>query len=288
MTYDPAFIEHGVVPEPHHLHRRRQGHPGVPRLPDRAARGEVRLPRDGVPPDLRRAPDPAQHDAWKHDITHHTMPHENIKKFMDGFRYDAHPMGILLSTVAALSTFYPDAKDIFDQRSRRIQTIRLIAKMPTIAAFAYRHVTGLPFVYPDNDLELHRQLPEHDVQDDGAEVQAEPRARARARRALHPARRSRAELLHQRDARRSAARTSIPYSALAGAAAALYGPLHGGANEAVLRMLQRDRLVDNVPEFIKQVKAGEAAPDGLRPPRLQELRPAREDHQAASPTRCSR
>ena len=132
----------------------------------------------------------------------HTMVHENVKKFMDGFRYDAHPMGMLVGTVGALSTFYPDAKNIYDLESRRMQTRRLIGKMPTIAAFAYRHSRGLPYVYPDNELTYTGNFLNDALQDDRAAVQAEPGARARARRALHPARRPRAELLDQRHARR--------------------------------------------------------------------------------------
>ncbi len=145
-------------------------------------------------------PSAAQQAHFNDQITMHTMLHENVKKFMEGFRYDAHPMGIFLSTVGALSTFYPDAKRINDAESRQLQTRRLIAKMPTIAAYAFRHIVGRPYIYPDNDLSLHRQLPEHAVQDAGREVPPEHGARARARRPVHPARRSRAELQHQRDA----------------------------------------------------------------------------------------
>ena len=146
-------------------------------------------------------PTQSQLDAWTQEITLHTMLHENVKKFMEGFQYDAHPMGILLSTLGCLSTIYPDAKRISLEDSRRLQIRRLIAKVPTIAAWAYRHSIGRPYVYPDNDLSFTGQLPEHAVQDDRAQVQREPHARARARRAVHPARRPRAELQHERDAR---------------------------------------------------------------------------------------
>ena len=176
---------------------------------------------------------------------------------MQGFRYDAHPMGMLVGSVGALSTFYPDAKD--DPRRRHAATsrsIRLIAKMPTLAAFAFRHAMGQPYVYPDNDLELRRQLPLDDVQDDRAEVRAGSPARARARHPLHPPRRPRAELLHERGPRRSARSQVDPYSAVAAGVAALYGPLHGGANEAVLRMLRRIGSRTNIPDFIEGVKAG--------------------------------
>ena len=141
-------------------------------------------------------------EKWTHDITIHTFVHENIKEFLQGFRHDAHPMGMLLSAVGALSTFYPQAKDINDENERYWAAIRLIAKMPTLAAFAYRHSLGLPYNYPVNDLSYPGQLPLDDVQDDGAELRARPAARARARRALDPARRPRAELLHGCGARR--------------------------------------------------------------------------------------
>ena len=129
------------------------------------------------------------------------MVHENIKKFMEGFRYDAHPMGMLLGTVGALSTFYPDAKDIMNLESRRLQTRRLIGKMPTLAACAYRHTRGLPYVYPDNELSYTGNFLSMLFKMTELQVQAQPDARARARHAVHPARRSRAELLGQRDAR---------------------------------------------------------------------------------------
>ena len=180
-------------------------------------------------------PTAAQQQAWTREITLHTMLHENVKKFMEGFRYDAHPMGIFLSTVGALSTFYPDAKKIFDKESRLRQTHRLIAKVPSIAAYAYRHSIGRPYIYPGQRSELHRQLPEHAVQDDRAEVPAQPGAGARARRAVHPARRSRAELQHERDAQhRQLARRSV-----LGA-----GRRRGGALRSAARRRQRSRAAD--------------------------------------------
>ena len=146
-------------------------------------------------------PDRAHYERWENNIKIHTMVHENIKKFMEGFRYDAHPMGMLLGTVGALSTFYPDANEIHDLESRRLQTRRLIGKMPTLAAFAYRHTRGPALRLSRQRAQLHRQLALDAVPDDRAQVQAQSGAGARARRAVHPARRSRAELLRQCDAR---------------------------------------------------------------------------------------
>ena len=186
----------------------------------------------------------------------HTMVHENIKKFMEGFTYDAHPMGMLIGTVGALSTFYPDAKQIFDAESRRMQIRRLIAKMPTIAAFAYRHSIGLPYVYPDNDLSYTGNF--LNMLFKMTELKYKPNPVLE--RALDVLFILHAD--HEQNCSTSAMRAigsshADPYSALAGAAAALYGPLHGGANEAVLRMLKEIGSVEHVPAFIKQVKAGE-------------------------------
>ena len=147
-------------------------------------------------------PTQEQLDEWIFEITHHTFVHENIKKFVEGFRYDAHPMGMLLATVGALSTFYPDAKNIDDEIERHMAAVRLIAKVPTLAAFAYRHNLGLPVRLSGQRPVLPRQLPLDDVQDDRGQVRARPAARARPRRALDPARRPRAELLDERGARR--------------------------------------------------------------------------------------
>ena len=147
-------------------------------------------------------PTQPQLDEWTHQITIHTFVHENVKEFMQGFRYDAHPMGMLLASVGALSTFYPEASQIHDHDIRYIQVIRLLAKMPTLAAFAFRHNQGKPYVYPDNELSYRGQLPLDDLQDDRDPLRARSAARARARRPVHPPRRPRAELLDERGARR--------------------------------------------------------------------------------------
>src|SRR5215203_3141983 len=201
-------------------------------------------------------PTEAQHEEWTHEINNHTMLHENLKKFLEGFRYDAHPMGMFLSAVGALSTFYPDAKDIFDEGSRRLQTIRMIAKVPSIAAYAFRHTIGRPYVLPDNELSYSGNFLNMLFK------MTEPRYKP------HPVLERALDVLfilhadHEQNCSTSAMRNIgsshvDPYSALAGAAAALYGPLHGGANEAVLRMLTEIGSKDNIPGFIKRVKAGE-------------------------------
>jgi citrate synthase len=195
-------------------------------------------------------------DQWAHDITYHTYVHENIKKFMEGFQYDAHPMGMLVGTVAALSTFYSDAKLVDDPESQEKQTQRLIAKMPTIAAFAYRHSLGLPYVYPDNDLSYTGNFLSMLWKVAESKYKPEP-VLERAVDLLF--------ILHadheqncSTNAMRSVGSSRVdPFSATAAAAAALYGPLHGGANEAVLRMLTEIGDKKNVPEFVKRVKAGE-------------------------------
>jgi len=202
-------------------------------------------------------PTASQIQAWTREITLHTMLHENVKKFMEGFRYDAHPMGIFLSTVGALSTFYPDAKHIFDKASRIRQTHRLIAKVPSIAAYAYRHIMGRPYIYPDNDLSFTGNF--LSMLFNMMEVKYQPNpVLARALDVLFILHAD-----HEQNCSTSAMRNIgsshvDPYSALAGAAAALYGPLHGGANEAVLRMLNEIGSVSKVPDFIKKVKSGEA------------------------------
>jgi citrate synthase len=202
-------------------------------------------------------PTPSQQQAWIREITLHTMLHENVKKFMEGFRYDAHPMGILLSTVGALSTFYPDARNILDKESRLRQTHRLIAKVPSIAAYAYRHIVGRPYVYPDNDLSFTGNFLNMLFKMMEVKYQPNP-VLSRALDVLFILHAD-----HEQNCSTSAMRNIgsshvDPYSALAGAAAALYGPLHGGANEAVLRMLNEIGSVNRVPEFIKRVKSGEA------------------------------
>jgi citrate synthase len=201
-------------------------------------------------------PTKAELDNWIHEITIHTFVHENVKKFMEGFRYDAHPMGMLCGAVGALSTFYPDANEIKDPDNRMIQTIRLIAKMPTLAAFAFRHSMGQPYVYPDNDLTYPGNF--LNMMYKMTELKYEPDERLE--RALDILFILHAD--HEQNASTSAVRnvgsTQVdPYSAMAAGVAALYGPLHGGANEAVLRMLKRIGSADNIPDFIKGVKNGD-------------------------------
>ena len=201
-------------------------------------------------------PNEEQLAAWTYDITHHTFVHENIKTLMQAFRYDAHPMGMFISTVAALSTFYPDANKVSDADNRLAQIKRLIAKVPTIAAYTYRHNRGLRYIYPDNDLSytgnfLNMMFKMTD-------------AKYTPNRALEHA----LDVLfilhadHEQNCSTNAMRAIgsscvDPYSAMAGAAAALYGPLHGGANEEVLKMLSRIDHTRNIPEFIQRVKNGE-------------------------------
>ena len=200
-------------------------------------------------------PTRAQYDEWVHNITHHTILHEYVKKLLDGFRYDAHPMGMLIGVVGALSTFYPDAKKVLDPGSRRLQTFRLIAKMPTLAAFAYRHSIGMRYTYPDNDLSYTGNFLKMTFA-----MTEKYKPNPVLERALEVLFILHAD--HEQNCSTSAMRgvgssQSDPYSATAAAAAALYGPLHGGANEAVLRMLNEIGSKEKVPEFIKKVKAGE-------------------------------
>ncbi|MGE5137817.1 MAG: citrate synthase [Rudaea sp.] len=201
-------------------------------------------------------PNDEQLAKWTHDITFHTFLHENLKSLMQAFRYDAHPMGMFISTVAALSTFYPEANKVEDAENRMMQIKRLVAKVPTIAAFSYRHSKGLPFVYPDNDLSYpgnflnmmfkmsENKYTPNPVLERALDIlfilhaDHEQNCSANAMRAIGSSR-------------------VDPYSAMAGAAAALYGPLHGGANEAVLKMLNQIGDKKNIPEFIKRVKGGE-------------------------------
>jgi citrate synthase len=201
-------------------------------------------------------PTKTQLDLWMHDVTHHTFINENLKSLLDAFRYNAHPMGKLIATVAALGTFYSDGKDIFDGESRQKQITRLVAKMITIAAFGYRHMVGQPYAYPDNDLSYSANF--LNMMFKTTEVKYEP----------HPALERALDVLfilhadHEQNcstnAMRSVGSSHVdPYSAVAAAAAALYGPLHGGANEEVIRMLTEIGSVQNVPAFINKVKAGE-------------------------------
>ncbi|HEX2340152.1 MAG TPA: citrate synthase [Vicinamibacterales bacterium] len=193
---------------------------------------------------------------WIKEVTLHTMLHENIKKFMEGFQYDAHPMGIFLSTVGALSTFYPDAKEIFSAESRRVQMVRLIAKVPSIAAYAFRHSIGRPYVLPDNDLSYPGNFLNMLFKMTEIKYQPNP-VLERALDVLFILHADHEQNCSTHAMRGIGSSHVDPYSALAGAAAALYGPLHGGANEAVLRMLQEIGSIQNVPDFIKRVKGGE-------------------------------
>ena len=256
MSYDPAFMntastksyityldgEAGIL--------RYRGYP-IEQLAEKATYLEVAyLILNG------ELPTKTQYEQWIFDITHHTIIHENIKNFMQNFRYDAHPMGMFIATVAALSTFYPEAAKISDVQLRTIQIQRLIAKVPTIAAFSYRHSRGLPFIYPDNDLSYPGNF--LNMMFRMTETHFEP----------NPVLEHALDVLfilhadHEQNCSTNAMRAIgsskvDPYSAMAGAAAALYGPLHGGANEAVLRMLNQIADIKNIPAFIEKVKQGE-------------------------------
>jgi citrate synthase len=256
MTYDPAFMntascksritfidgDRGI------LHYR--GYP-IEQLAEQSTYLEVAyLVLNG------ELPTRAQLEDWTWHITHHTFLHESIKKVMDGFHHDAHPMGMLVGTVGALSTFYPEAKNIFDTDCRQKQVYRLIAKMATIAAFSFRHRKGLPYAYPDNDLSYEGNF--LNMMFKTTEVQYKPNPVLE--RALNVLFILHAD--HEQNCSTNAMRSigsahTDPYSAVAGAAAALYGPLHGGANEAVLRMLKEIGSLDKVPEYVKRAKNGE-------------------------------
>jgi citrate synthase len=255
MSYDPAFMntascrsaitfidgDQGIL--------RYRGYP-IEQLAEQASFLEVAyLLRHG------EVPTQAQYDGWVHDITFHTYVHENIKHFLEGFRYDAHPMSMLASSVAALSAFYPEAKEITDEQSRYVSIIRLLAKLPTLAAFCYRHSKGLPFVYPDNDLLYCENYLSMIAR------MSEPKYEA------HPAFVKAIEVLfilhadHEQNCSTNAVRAVgsshvDPFSAVAAGITALYGPLHGGANEQVLRMIESIGSVKNVPGFIDEVKNG--------------------------------
>ncbi len=207
-------------------------------------------------------PDEKHLKTWQHNISIHTMVHENIKRFMEGFRHDAHPMGMLLGTVGAMSTFYPDAKNIFDLESRRLQTRRLIGKMPTVAAFAYRHSRGLPYVYPDDELSYTGNF--LSMLFKMTELKYKP----------NPVLEHALDVLfilhadHEQNCSANAMRSvgssdPDPYAATAAAIAALYGPLHGGANEAAINMLVEVGSKDRIPALIKEVKAGEKKLNGF-------------------------
>jgi len=201
-------------------------------------------------------PTKEQSAAWADEITRHTYVHENVKKFIDGFHHDAHPMGILVSTIAALSTFYPGAKAIFDTERRHEQVVRLIAKMPTLAAFAYRHAMGLPYAYPDGELSYAGNLLNMMWRMTEPRYHPDP-VLTRALDVLFILHADHEQNCSTSTMRVIGSSQADPYSAAAGAAAALYGPLHGGANEQVLRMLNDIGSVGNIPEYIDRVKRGE-------------------------------
>ena len=200
-------------------------------------------------------PEKAAYEDWVHEITYHTFVHENVKNFMHGFRYDAHPMGMMMASVGALSTFYPDAVDIKDPANRHMQIVRMIAKMPTLGAWAFRHAQGKPYVYPDNELSYTANFLSMLFKMSERKYEADERL-VRALDVLL--------ILHadheqncSTNAVRSVGSSQVdPYSAVAAGVAALYGPLHGGANEAVLRMLKRIGNKSEIPAFIEGVKSG--------------------------------
>jgi citrate synthase len=256
MSYDPAFLntasvrsaityidgDRGIL--------RYRGYP-IEELAERSTYLEVAylLVHGELPTNEQLA-------LWSDEITHHTFVHENVKRLMEGFRYDAHPMGMLVSVVGALSTFYPEANAVDDPERRMAQVVRLIAKVPTIAAWSYRHNRGMPYVYPDNELGFTSNFLSMMFK------MAEPRYHAEPvlERALEVLFVLHAD--HEQNCSTNAMRAIgsskvDPYSALAGAAAALYGPLHGGANEAVLRMLADIGDVKRIPDFVQRVKNGE-------------------------------
>jgi citrate synthase len=198
-------------------------------------------------------PTQAQLERWLFDITHHTFVHEDIKQFLQGFRYDAHPMGMLLAGVGALSTFYPEAKHIDDPEERYMAAVRLIAKVPTLAAFAYRHNMGLPYVYPDNDLSYSENFLSMMFKKTEVKYEPDPRL-AKALDVLFILHADHEQNCSTNAVRAVGSSQVDPYSAVAAGVAALYGPLHGGANEAVLRMLRRIEKTDNIPDFLEGVK----------------------------------
>jgi len=200
-------------------------------------------------------PDESQYTEWVDKITHHTMIHENLKNFMGGFHHDAHPMGMLVSTLAALSTFYPEARNIADRSGRRLQMLRLVSKVPTIAAYAYRHSLGLPYVYPDNSLSYTENF--MNMLWKMAELKYMPNPKlARALDILFILHADHEQNCSANVMRSVGSSHADPYVTTAAACAALSGPLHGGANEEVLKMLDEIGSVDNVKAYVDSVKAG--------------------------------
>ena len=255
MSYDPAFMntascksaitfidgDKGIL--------RYRGYP-IEELADGATFLEVAwLLRSG------ELPSQPEYDQWVHDITYHTYVHENIKRFLEGFRYDAHPMSMLCSSVAALSSFYPQSKDIFDAERRNVSIIRLLAKLPTIAAFCYRHGKGLPFIYPDNDLPYTENFLSMVARMSESRYEANP-VFARALEVLFILNADHEQNCSTNAVRAVGSSHVDPFSAVAAGIAALYGPLHGGANEEVLRMIGEIGHPKNIPAFIDGVKSG--------------------------------
>ncbi len=255
MSYDPAFMntascrsaitfidgDKGIL--------RYRGYP-IEQLAEKATFLEVAyLLRHG------ELPEPKQYDTWVHDITFHTYVHENIRRFLEGFRYDAHPMSMLCSAVSALSSFYPQARDVYDPQQRYISIIRLLAKLPTIAAFSYRHVKGLPFIYPDNELSYVENFLSMVARMSEPRYEANP-VFVRALEVLFILHADHEQNCSTNAVRAVGSSHVDPFSAVAAGIAALFGPLHGGANEAVLRMIERIGDVKNVKPFIDEVKAG--------------------------------
>jgi citrate synthase len=256
MTYDPAFMntascksritlidgDKGIL--------RYRGYP-IEQLAEKSTYLEVAyLILNG------ELPTKAELEVWTRNITYHTFINENIKKVLDGFHYNAHPMGMFESMVSALSTFYPDAKDIFDTDSRRKQIYRLIAKVPTIAAFAFRHSIGMKYEYPDNDLNYEGNFLSMMFKTTELKYQPNP-VLERALSVLFILHADHEQNCSTNAMRSIGSAHTDPFSSIAGAAAALYGPLHGGANEAVLRMLDEIGTVDKVPEYVHRAKSGE-------------------------------
>src|SRR6476659_6619145 len=255
MTYDPAFMntascksaitfidgDKGIL--------RYRGYP-IEQLAEKATFLEVAwLLRNGELPDKK------QYDQWVHDITFHTYVHENIKRFLEGFRYDAHPMSMLCSSIAALSSFYPEAKNIFDPDQRYISIIRLLAKVPTLAAFIYRHNKGLPFIYPDNDLSYSENFLSMIARMSEPKYEANP-VFAKAIEVLFILHADHEQNCSTNAVRAVGSSQVDPFSAVAAGIAALYGPLHGGANEQVLHMINQIGHKKNIPAFIEGVKGG--------------------------------
>jgi citrate synthase len=258
MGYDPAFMntascrsaitfidgDKGIL--------RYRGYP-IDQLAEKASFLEVAyLLRHG------ELPTQTEYDKFVHDITFHTYIHENLKRFLEGFRYDAHPMSMLCAAVAALSSFYPEAKDIHDRTQRDISIIRLLAKVPTIAAFAYRHVKGLPYVYPDNNLSYAENFLSMIARMSETRYDAHP-IFARAIDILFILHADHEQNCSTNAVRAVGSSQVDPFSAVAAGIAALYGPLHGGANEAVLRMINQIGDVKNVSAFVDEVKSGKGS-----------------------------